>query len=450
MLLTNDCSSCVEQLSMLLLALALPSPLPAPSLHLLPPPQATHPSRVHPPLPNQIFSSANSCFRASLPRVRCQIVHNPEEAAETAYTPYQRHLLCMYSSLFLLILVQAIATQTLPYALQEIIGSHEKVADRVASIAACSALLEFALLPITAAISDTFGRRPILLMIPLVVSLARFGVIWRPTLLAIILSRIAVGMLTSYYFIFVGVASADLFKDNDRAMASLEGKSAACFGAAYACGMLMGGTILSSYGIGAAHAMSGLVALAGLVLALFTVETLPPAERTSFVVRHSHPLAFLRLFRSMFISRKPPIRQATKQTLRQTTRQTQAKGWLDTSPIWDAADTSQGASPLEGRASNTDVVEVPGVVSSDPDATERARKIIPRLACILALQTLHDGEGDLWQIYSTTTRGWSTRINSFYGAGLQSPQGYVGLVRLQGSVKVNSRVTATTSLHVFE
>ena len=178
------------------------------------------------------------------------------EATSSPYAAHATHLRAIYAALFLLIMVQAVSAQALPIALQDVLMA-DKVAEAVASVAAASAALEFLLLPLTAALSDTIGRKPLLLAIPLLVVLSRVTVVWRPVLAAIILSRLLVGMLVNYYFIFVSVASADLFKADPASLASLEGKAAACWGCATGLGMLIGGHVLSAYGVRATHALSG-------------------------------------------------------------------------------------------------------------------------------------------------------------------------------------------------
>ena len=260
-----------------------------------------------------------------------------------------------------------VTTQALPFALQGMLSGPGQVAEMVASIAAGSALIEFLLLPITAAASDTFGRRPLLLTIPVAMILARAVVVWHLSLPTIILSRVLVGILTNYYVIFVGVASADLFKDDDRALAALEGKSAACWGAAQACGMLLGGAVLSSHGVRATHALSGALALAGLVFALLSRETLHPVDRSVFVIRSSHPLAFLRLFLPSRARRRTDAA---------------ATGV----PAGDGSGTVEAEGGLDRAAAGT------------KPSRDGALGLIPCLALILALQTLHDGEGDVWQV----------------------------------------------------
>jgi len=48
----------------------------------------------------------------------------------------------------------------------------------------------------------------------------------------------------------------------------------------------------------------------------------------------------------------------------------------------------------------------------------RNGKLLAVLSVVLSLQTLHDGEGDVWQVYATEMRGWGTRENAAYGAAV--------------------------------
>ena len=48
----------------------------------------------------------------------------------------------------------------------------------------------------------------------------------------------------------------------------------------------------------------------------------------------------------------------------------------------------------------------------------RRGKLLCSLACILGLQALHDGEGDMWQVYAEATRGWGPQQNALYGAAV--------------------------------
>ena len=278
----------------------------------------------------------------------------------------RRTLACSYAALCSLIVVKATVAQSLPLMLTTLSPHPERVAGTLSMVAAGSAALEFALLPVVAALSDTVGRRPLLIALPLLTILLRLTVVLHPTLQTLVLSRIVVGALVNYFDLFVAVTAADLYAEDADALASLEGKTAAAWGAAYAGGMLIGGRLLAR-----THAMMPLLGPASLARPLFTYvvsasfgvlalgfallsrETLPKDRRVRFALRGSsvNPLGFLRLFRS--------------------------------------------------------------------------GKLVAALAAILALQTLHDGEGDVWQVYGADVHGWGTRENSLYGAavGLASTTG---------------------------
>ena len=278
-----------------------------------------------------------------------------------------RTLICCYAALCCLIGVKAVVAQALPELLAELQSQPERVAETLSTVAAGSAALEFALLPAIAALSDTYGRRPLLIAIPILTFLLRLLVVTQPCLLTLVISRVVVGALVNYFDLFVGVTAADLFTDDADALASLEGKTAAAWGAAFAGGMLVGGKLLSRGAgaflggpLGAYTLSAGLAALA-LIFTLGVRESLPRESRVPFSVRGSSPLGFLRLFRS--------------------------------------------------------------------------GKLVGLLAAILALQTLHDGEGDVWQVYGTDVHGWSTAQNSLYGAS-------VGVASTTGGLLTGASVRA--------
>lgn len=303
------------------------------------------------------------------------------------YSGHRRHLTCAYGSLFTLMAVQSVTAQALPLALTEVMATPDAVAETVASVSAASAAVEFALLPVTAALTDSVGRKPLLLMLPLAATALRLLVVWRPVLWTIMLSRAVVGLLVSYHFIFVQVASADLFKGDSAALASLEGKAAACWGAAYAVGMLVGGAALSRHGARFTFALSGGLALLAALLGLGTEETLRREERVPFSVARPHPLGFFRLFAPApghSRSRAPAVAEASAEAM--------------------PADAGRRAQ-REARRSGGG-----GGGSAPPQRTIRV------LACILALHALHDGEGDVWQVFSAERHGWSTGLIGAYGA----------------------------------
>ena len=175
--------------------------------------------------------------------------------------------------------------------------------------------------------------------------LLRLMVVANPCLRTLLLSRVVVGALVNYFDLFVGVTAADLFSDDAEALASLEGKTAAAWGAAYATGMVVGGWLLTHGGPAAAYVCSAALGVLAFCFALGAHETLPKSRRVPFSLRSaSNPLGFTKLFRS-------------------------------------------------GR-------------------------LVFLLAAILVLQTLHDGEGDVWQVYGGEIHGWDTKQSSLYGAAV--------------------------------
>ena len=296
---------------------------------------------------------------------------------------WSRTLICSYAALCSLLCVKAVVAQALPLMLAELQSQPDRVAATLSTVCAGSAALEFALLPAVAALSDTHGRRPLLLSIPALVVGLRLMVVASPSLQTLVISRVVVGALVNYFDLFVGVTAADLFADDADALASLEGKTAAAWGAAYAGGMVVGGWLLSRGSdaflggpIGAYTVSAGLAVVA-FCFALGAGESLPKSARVPFSVRRSNPLGFVRLFRS-------------------------------------------------GR-------------------------VIGLLASVLALQTLHDGEGDVWQVYGADVHGWGTKQLSLYGAAVGVASTLGGLltgksVRRMGNLRHTLFWTLSTAL----
>ena len=158
----------------------------------------------------------------------------------------RRHLFCSYGALISLIAVKAVVVQALPALLTELSMRPDRVAEDLSTIAAASAALEFALLPAVAALSDAYGRRPMLIGLPLIVVAMRCLVIGRPAVWTLVLSRAVVGALVQFYDLFVGISAADIYEDDPESFAALEGKTAAAWGAMMAVGIVVGGAVLSA------------------------------------------------------------------------------------------------------------------------------------------------------------------------------------------------------------
>ena len=135
--------------------------------------------------------------------------------------------------------------------------------------------------------------------------------------------------------------------------------------------MLLGGRLLArpaSLPFGGplgAYTASALLGVVAIGCAAGAKESLPKSARVSFTLQGSNPLGFLRLFR--------------------------------------AGDrTNQGGAPTAGGNRDDSTAE------RIEDAGGGRRRLVGTLALILALQTLHDGEGDVWQVYGADVHGWGT------------------------------------------
>jgi MFS family permease len=147
------------------------------------------------------------------------------------------HLISLYTALFSLISVMAVTTQALPGVLAASIGQPERVAEALGAWTAVCAALEFVSLPAIGAWSDAVGRRPLMLLLAAVSLGFRILVACFPCAETVILSRMVVASLVNGYILLVSASTADLFQRDSALLAGFEGKTAACWGLAYAVGM---------------------------------------------------------------------------------------------------------------------------------------------------------------------------------------------------------------------
>ena len=150
------------------------------------------------------------------------------------------------------------------------------------------------MLPLLGSLSDQVGRRPLLLALPCAALALRLVAVAVPAAPLLVASKVLMGAIVSSYFLLVGTSCADLFEDDGTALAALEGRSAAAWGAAYAVGMVAGGGILargaqalassaasvSTAALRAAYGASAALAAFSLGIALVgTRESAEPAAR---------------------------------------------------------------------------------------------------------------------------------------------------------------------------
>jgi len=120
------------------------------------------------------------------------------------------HLASLYLALFCLISVKAVTTQALPGVLAATLSQPERVAEALGAWTAIGAALEFASLPALGALSDSLGRRPMMLALAALTLVLRLAVVAAPCAAAVIASRVVVSSLVNGFLVLVAASVADL------------------------------------------------------------------------------------------------------------------------------------------------------------------------------------------------------------------------------------------------
>jgi DHA1 family tetracycline resistance protein-like MFS transporter len=182
---------------------------------------------------------------------------------------------------------------SLPIVIMDLTGMTETSAVRWGGyLMTVYAALQFVIAPIFGALSDRFGRRPILLA-----SLFAFGVDFLLT-----------GMATSLVWLFVGRAFAGVFGasfstagayigdiSSDQNRARNFGLIGAAWGSGFTLGPVIGGYFLDNFDARAPFYAAAALALANVVFGLFALpESLPADRRRPFEWKRANPFGALR------------------------------------------------------------------------------------------------------------------------------------------------------------
>lgn len=216
--------------------------------------------------------------------------------APLAAAPMPRWLLV--TMVFLHVFANAMLAQAAPTAMLKALGDNRvRTAYALGRLSSAAALLDIVVSPQLGRLSDTVGRRPLLILPPAIALLCRGTAAVRPSIGVIVALRVLQSTLSSTYMVALRATVADQFRDNADALAERIGLMSAATGVAYFIGMLAGGRLVAA-GIQLPYLASA--ALLGLLVPLVGVvhrETLPLSQRAPFGLRPP-AVGFLRLFSS--------------------------------------------------------------------------------------------------------------------------------------------------------
>jgi DHA1 family tetracycline resistance protein-like MFS transporter len=203
----------------------------------------------------------------------------------------KKALLMIFCTLFIDVIGLGIIVPVLPKLLEQFTqGDAQQAAYFYGFLLAIYALTQFLFAPIVGALSDRFGRRPVLLM-----SLVGFGVdyflmAFAPSLLWFVIARVFSGMMGASYSVAMSYI-ADVSNPEDRT------KNFGLVGVAFGLGFIIGPAIsawLGHYDLRWPFLLSGCLAWLNAVgVWLWLGESLPASKRRPVVFKQLNPFGAL-------------------------------------------------------------------------------------------------------------------------------------------------------------
>jgi DHA1 family tetracycline resistance protein-like MFS transporter len=158
-------------------------------------------------------------------------------------------------------------------------------------LAAAYALMQFLLAPLLGALSDRYGRRPVILLALVGMGINYVLLAFAPTLALFALGRMIAGAFGAT-FTAAGAYLADVTPPEKRAQSF--GLIGAAFGFGFITGPVIGGP-LGDIDLRLPFLVAACLSLADFVFAYFALpESLAPANRKAFDWRHANPVGALR------------------------------------------------------------------------------------------------------------------------------------------------------------
>ena len=167
-------------------------------------------------------------------------------------------------------------------------------------LATSFAVMQFLFGPILGSLSDRFGRRPVLLMSLLIMSIDYLVMAIAPTIWLLLIARLVAGITAATYSTAIAYI-ADITPPDQRG--ARFGLIGAGFGVGFVLGPLIGG-LLAGIDTRAPFYAAAALAFANLIFgAMVLPETVTDATRRAFSLRRANPLGALRA-----VSRLPGVR----------------------------------------------------------------------------------------------------------------------------------------------
>ena len=184
----------------------------------------------------------------------------------------------------------------LPILVQDFVGGNAaRAAAMYGLFGTAWALMQFIFSPVQGALSDHFGRRPVILISCAGLGLDFVLMALAPNLWWLLLGR-AISGITAASFSTAGAYISDVTPPEKRAASF--GIIGAAFGVGFVLGPAVGG-LLGAISPRLPFWASAVMALANVCWGLFVLpESLPKEKRVAFAWKHANPLGALKLLRS--------------------------------------------------------------------------------------------------------------------------------------------------------
>ena len=211
--------------------------------------------------------------------------------------PRRAAVLFIFITVVLDMLAFGIVIPVLPKLVEQFMDGNTVTAARVYGLFGMSwAVMQFFFSPLQGALSDRYGRRPVILISCFGLGLDYLFMALAPSVAWLLLGRIISG-ITSSSFSTAGAYIADVTPAEKRASAF--GMIGAAFGIGFILGPAIGG-VLGSFDPRLPFWFAGALALLNATYGLFVLpESLPPERRSkTFLWKRANPVGSLRLLRS--------------------------------------------------------------------------------------------------------------------------------------------------------